>query len=243
MRAVRWWAAGFVLAGLVGSTSAGVALDGWAGGLARRHLPAVVRAEFARALPAAIAPALLAVLLGLTLVQRMPMRARLRAWAALALAGAVEVLCKHLGLGVARPGPAAAWELAVPRWAGRISPPGARLWGELAYRLQPHGSFPSGHVLVWTVLGGFLLPWPGWGLPAAAALAAGVATVVTGAHTPTDVAGGACLAFAALAAAGRLDPRRPVTGRPAAGPGRADGGVRGLGDGGSPTPTAPGSQG
>lgn len=133
---------------------------------------------------------------------------RLTAWVLAAVGGVVEVTCKHYGIGgsvnavgVAAMPHVGAWLDAIQRHLSIPIP------GDLASRATHfilRGSFPSGHVLRLTLAAAYALPRPGWTVPTIVAATCGFMVVATGGHTLTDALGGACLAFALLAGAGRL---------------------------------------
>ncbi len=138
---------------------------------------------------------------------------RLAAWGLFALGLLVEAGSKHLGLGnaaatlarIPRPGPPAAAVTDVTHAVSRLLPGG--LYAATRSRLHLIGTFPSGHVWRLTFLAGYALGRPGWLLPAVVAALTGFAVVVRAGHALTDALGGAMLAMALLAWAGRLRTR------------------------------------
>lgn len=137
---------------------------------------------------------------------------RLVACALFTLGLAIEVGCKHWGLGSAastlarirRPAPPAHVVTAVTHAVGRVFS-GVKL--PTGPQAGLSGTFPSGHVWRLTFTAGWAARRPGWILPVLVGVLAAFAVVVRVGHALTDALGGGFLALFLLAWGGRLGRR------------------------------------
>jgi len=210
MRVGGLWLSLFILLSVASATPAGRHAD-HAAALWSAHVAGAARPDLMVIWVLGAPLAAVALLLLFTADSRYTWRQRWAAWGLLAAAAAVELLCKHLGIG----GNVAAVAVpAMPHLAPRLAalerhlavPVIGRL-SALASQVTLRGTFPSGHVLRLTLAAGYALARPGWMLPVAVAVAAGFCVTATGGHSATDALGGAALALAGLAVAGRLGGR------------------------------------